>query len=136
MTVVILATSYVLFLIGWFLSRGSNLQKYSFKRWPERKALGFIEQRWIEGDNGKILSSGFWGASRHINYFGEFLIALAMALVLGHILSFWVWIYPIFIVGLFIHRQRTDDVLCEKKYGTAWNEYCRQTRYRIVPGIY
>ena len=29
-----------LFLFGWGISRGANLQKYTFKRWPERKFLG------------------------------------------------------------------------------------------------
>lgn len=128
--------SLFLFLIGWVVSRGSNLQKYTFKRWPERKFLGFMKPESITiGDRG-ILCSGFWGVARHINYLGEFLIALAMALVLGHFLSFWVWIYPIFIVGLFVHRQRTDDVLCAEKYGSAWEDYCKRTRYRIIPGIY
>ena len=28
-----------LFLFGWGISRGANLQKYTFKRWPDRKFL-------------------------------------------------------------------------------------------------
>ena len=32
-----------LFLLGWGISRCANLQKYTFKRWPDRKFLGIIE---------------------------------------------------------------------------------------------
>ena len=59
-----------LFLTGWMISRGASLQKYWFKRWPERKFLWF-EPEVIEAGNRKILCSGFWGAARHFNYFGE-----------------------------------------------------------------
>ncbi|MYH67905.1 MAG: hypothetical protein F4152_04965, partial [Dehalococcoidia bacterium] len=37
-----------LFLVGWSISRGANMQKYTFKRWPERKFLGIIEPRYIQ----------------------------------------------------------------------------------------
>ncbi|MCY4143271.1 MAG: DUF1295 domain-containing protein [Gammaproteobacteria bacterium] len=126
----------LLFLIGWVISRGSNWQKYTFKRWPDRKFLGFIAPRTLGSGEAKILCSGFWGASRHMNYFGEFLMALAMALAFGHFLNVWAWIYVVFIVGLFIHRQRTDDQFCAKKYGEAWAQYCKKTPKRIIPGIY
>ena len=49
-----------LFLLGWSITRGANLQKYTFKRWPDRKFLGLIEPRYIEAGDRKILCSGFW----------------------------------------------------------------------------
>ena len=36
-----------LFLLGWTISRGANMQKYTFKRWPDRKFLGIIEPKYI-----------------------------------------------------------------------------------------
>ena len=60
-----------LFLLGWGISRGANLQKYSFKRWPERKFLGLIEPQYIQAGERKILCSGLWGVARHFNYMGE-----------------------------------------------------------------
>lgn len=125
-----------MFVVGWVISRGSNWQKYTFKRWPERKFLGLIEPKTLGDQEPRILCSGFWGAARHMNYFGEFLMALAMALSFGHFLNVWAWIYVVFIVGLFLHRQRTDDVFCAEKYGDAWTQYCTQTPTRIIPGIY
>ena len=55
----------------WSISRGANLQKYTFKRWPDRKFLGLIEPKYIEVGDRKILYSGFWGVARHFNYMGE-----------------------------------------------------------------
>ena len=42
-TYVWLIGTAALFLFGWSISRGANLQKYTFKRWPDRKFLGLIE---------------------------------------------------------------------------------------------
>ena len=39
-TYVWLIGTAALFLLGWSISRGANLQKYTFKRWPDRKFLG------------------------------------------------------------------------------------------------
>lgn len=125
-----------IFIIGWIISRGSNLQKYTFKRWPDKKFLGLIEPQAITNGELRILSSGFWGKSRHINYFGEALIALAMALSFGHFTNVWAWSYLIFIVGLFGFRQREDDRLCAAKYGEAWTVYISETKYKIIPWVY
>ena len=47
-----------LFLFGWSIGRGANLQEYTFKRWPHRKFLGLIEPKYIESGDRKILCSG------------------------------------------------------------------------------
>ncbi len=126
-----------LFLAGWCITRGANMQKYTFKRWPERKFLGLIEPKYIEAGDRKILCSGFWGAARHFNYLGEGSFGLAIALVFGHFANLWAWTYLIFIVGLFIGRQRFDERYCVEKYGAEkWAEYRARVRWRIVPGIY
>lgn len=113
------------------------MQKYVFKRWPDRKFLGFIEPVYIEAGDRKILCSGFWGVSRHMNYMGEMLLALAVALSFGYFTNLWAWTYFIFIVGLFIPRERFDAKHCEEKYGAEkWTEYQQRVKYRIIPGIY
>ena len=129
--------SAALFLVGWGIARGANMQKYTFKRWPHRKFLGLIEPEYIEAGDRKILCSGLWGVARHFNYLGEGLLALSVALVFGHFANPWAWTYFVFIVGLFISRQRLDDRLCARKYGPEkWTEYQERVRYRIIPGIY
>ena len=101
--------SAALFLFGWGIARGANMQKYTFKRWSDRKFLGLIEPRYIEAGDRKILCSGLWGVARHFNYLGEGFFSLSIALVFGHFANPWAWTYFVFIVGLFISRQRLDD---------------------------
>jgi len=59
----------LLFLFSWSLSRGANLQKYNFKKDPNRSFLGIVPEVISDG-NKTLLVSGFWGLSRHINYLG------------------------------------------------------------------
>ena len=127
----------MLFLLGWSISRGANMQKYTFKRWPDRKFLGFIEPKYIQAGDRKILHSGFWGVARHFNYMGEGFLALSVALSFGHFANPWAWIYFVFIVTLFTFRQRDDDRHCAEKYGPdKWAEYKARVKYRIFPGVY
>lgn len=129
--------SGLLFLVGWAIGRGANLQKYTFKRWPERKFLGIFEPEYIEAGDRKILCSGFWGPARHFNYFGEGLYAISMGLVWGHFTNLWAWTYAIFIISFFVPRQIEDDKRCAEKYGPEkWAEYKERVPYRIVPGVY
>ncbi len=129
--------SGALFLIGWAISRGANLQKYTFKRWPERKFLGIINPEHIQAGDRKILVSGFWGKARHFGYFGEGLYGISMAFVFGYLGSLWSWSYAIFIMAFFIPRQLDDDKHCAEKYGEEkWAEYKARVPYRIFPGVY
>ncbi|WP_420626498.1 ergosterol biosynthesis protein [Candidatus Poriferisodalis sp.] len=126
-----------LFAIGWCITRGANMQKYTFKRWPERKFLGIFEPEVIEAGERKILCSGFWGVARHFNYMGEGFFGLSIALVWGHFGNLWAWIYFAYVVALFTYRQIDDDKRCAEKYGPGkWAEYQERVRYRIIPGIY
>ena len=126
-----------LFLFGWGISRGANLQKYTFKRWPDRKFLGLIEPEYIEAGDRKILTSGLWGVARHFNYMGEGFLALSVALSFGHFDNPWAWTYMVFVVSMFTWRQIEDDRACAEKYGAEkWAEYQAQVKYRIMPGVY
>ncbi len=136
-TSVWLVGSVAVFFTGWIITRGANLQKYTFKRWPDRKFLGIIEPEHIVAGNRKILTSGFWRPARHFNYLGEMTLALSYALVFGYFTNPWAWIYFVFIVTIFTLRQREDEEACEEKYGPEkWAEYQARVKYRIIPGIY
>ncbi|KAI9335842.1 ergosterol biosynthesis ERG4/ERG24 family-domain-containing protein [Zopfochytrium polystomum] len=140
----------VLFFLGWTFTRGSNLQKFYFKRNPTAPTFlfGLIPQRAVR-PGSRILASGFWALSRHINYLGEVVQSVAVTLpcvvAVGaagaaagtHWAWAWVaWIYPLYYVGLFLGRERDDNAVCRKKYGDAWMEYERKTPWRIVPYVY
>ena len=127
----------LLFLYGWVITRGANLQKYMFKRWPDRKFLGIIKPEYIEAGDRKILCSGLWGVARHFNYLGEGFLALSVALSFGHFDNPWAWTYFVFIVTLFTIRQVEDEAYCAEKYGAEkWAEYQARVKYRIFPGIW
>ncbi|MEP6481785.1 MAG: hypothetical protein ABJA94_07240 [Rhodoglobus sp.] len=124
-----------IFLGGWVLTRGANMQKFYFKTKPGQKFLWITPQSISDG-NHSLLVDGFWGASRHINYLGEILQAVAIALAAGYFGVWMVWLYPIYYVALFLSRQADDDKLCRAKYGALWDEYTAKVKYKIVPGLY
>jgi delta14-sterol reductase len=126
----------LLFFSGWALSRGANLQKFLFKTRPEARLFGVIAPVAVEGGGKKLLCSGFWRVSRHVNYLGEILMALGLALALGHPTSVGPWLYPLYYVALLFPRERADDRRCAEKYGPLWDEYCRRVPYRIIPWVY
>jgi delta14-sterol reductase len=125
----------VLFLGGWVLTRGANMQKWWFKTHPERKFL-WITPRSIGDRDRRLLVNGFWGASRHINYLGEIIQAVAIALAPGWFGVWMVWLYPLYYVALFLSRQADDDKVCRAKYGPLWDEYTARVKWKIVPFIY
>ncbi len=136
-TIVWLVASVALFFLGWTITRGANLQKYTFKRWPDRKFLGIIEPTYIEAGDRKILTSGFWRPARHFNYLGEGILSFSYGLAFGYFTNPWAWTYFVFIVTIFTLRQREDEEACEAKYGPEkWAEYQERVKYRIIPGIY
>lgn len=124
-----------LFLLGWTLARGANMQKYFFKISPEVSFLG-IKPKTISDGNKTLLVSGFWGLSRHINYLGEIIMGTAIALSVGYPNVIWVWLYPLYYLALLLPRQIDDDKRCAVKYGSLWQEYTDKVKYRIVPFLY
>jgi len=96
-----------------------------------------LAPRAIGGDGGRrLLCSGFWRVSRHVNYLGEIAMASGLALSFGVPAAIGPWLYPAFYVALLVPRQIADDKRCAAKYGALWTEYCRAVRYRIVPWVY
>lgn len=42
----------------------------------------------------------------------------------------------IYFIILLVHRDSRDMNECRRKYGSAWEEYCRTVRYRLIPHVY
>lgn len=125
----------VVFFVGWSLARGANMQKFFFKTKPKATFLGIEPEAVTDGERS-LLVSGFWGASRHINYLGEVLMATGIALSVGYPASPWPWLYPLYYVLLLSTRQWDDDKRCKAKYGALWDSYVSRVPYRIIPWIY
>ena len=131
-----LVMSAAVFFAGWVLARGSNMQKFTFKRDPEQVFLGWFAPRALTDGERRVLCSGFWGVSRHVNYLGELLMACGLALSLGWPLVLGPWLYPLYYVALLLPRERDDDRRCAVKYGPLWEQYRREVPWRIVPRLY
>lgn len=125
----------IVFFIGWLLARGANMQKYTFKKSPEKSFLCIKPEVITDGERS-LLVNGFWGLSRHVNYLGEILMAIGIVLCTGYPFSSVAWLYPVYYIILLFPRQMADDKRCAAKYGALWKEYTRRVPYRIIPYIY
>ena len=125
----------IIFFTGWGLARGANMQKYHFKRDPDKRFLWIKPESITDGKN-TLLVNGFWGTSRHINYLGEILMASGIALATGYPETGWPWLYPLYYVILLFTREWDDDRRCAAKYGELWTEYKKRVKYRIIPFVY
>lgn len=121
-------------LAGFYIFRKSNSEKNAFRRDPADPRLSHLKS--IPTATGKsLLVSGWWGVVRHPNYLGDLIMALAWSLPCGfsHLLP---WYYMIYFIILLVHRDSRDMSDCRRKYGSAWDEYCRTVPYRIIPRVY
>lgn len=142
--VVLLWLSVLCFVAGNVCTRGANLQKYLFKRYGQEKGEFLGIRPVLLG--GKLLVSGFWGLSRHINYLGEVLQGVGLALPATAVYMeqgagiqrlALAWMYPVYYCLLLGARERDDHKRCEKKYGRSlWAAYCKRVPWRIVPWVY
>jgi delta14-sterol reductase len=131
----VLLGSILVFLAGWMLARGANMQKYYFKTDPTRSFLG-IRPESIGDGKRSLLVNGFWGLSRHVNYLGEILMGCGIALSVSFHGTWLPWLYPLYYVALLLPRQIDDDRRCASKYGELWKEYTQRVKYRILPYVY
>lgn len=120
--------------VGYSIFRAANSQKNTFRRNPADPRVAGL--RTIPTATGRhLLVSGWWGFVRHPNYLGDLIMALAWSLPCGlaHLLPYF---YILYFTVLLIHREARDEHQCRKKYGLAWQEYCRRVPYRIFPYLY
>ncbi|KYO27850.1 delta(14)-sterol reductase TM7SF2 [Alligator mississippiensis] len=120
--------------LGYYIFRSANSQKNTFRRNPNDPRVAGLKT--IPTATGRrLLASGWWGFVRHPNYLGDIIMALAWSLPCGltHVLPYF---YVIYFTMLLIHREARDERQCLRKYGLAWEEYCRQVPYRIFPYLY
>lgn len=81
-----------------------------------------------------LLTSGYWGMSRHFNYASEITAAFLWSApaLFTHVAPYF---YVIFLTVLLVDRAYRDDARCGDKYGKAWKKYCAAVPSRIIPGI-
>uniref|UniRef100_A0A8C2B7Q5 Delta(14)-sterol reductase LBR n=1 Tax=Cyprinus carpio TaxID=7962 RepID=A0A8C2B7Q5_CYPCA len=120
--------------VGYYIFRKANSQKFAFRKNPSDPAVSHLKT--IPTATGEsLIVSGLWGWVRHPNYLGDIIMGLAWSLPCGfnHLIPYF---YLIYLITLLVHRNARDEHQCRKKYGSAWDEYCKAVPFRIFPGIY
>jgi protein-S-isoprenylcysteine O-methyltransferase Ste14 len=89
--------------------------------------------RIIEVENGqKVISTGPYSQVRHPMYSGVLLMFLFTPLALGSYVA--LIMFPPLLVTIVMRIRNEEAVLTRDLVG--YSEYCKRTRYRLVPGIW
>ena len=106
------------YVLGTIFHFGSDFQKHRFKQRPD--------------SYGRGLDTGFWGISRHPNYFGDFLIYIAFGLSAG---NFWGFISPLANLAQYLGDAiPKSEKMSSERYGKAWEDYTQRTK-SLIPYI-
>lgn len=77
-----IAAVSAVFVLGLYIFRAANTQKHTFRTQPDDPTVAGLS--YIQTKRGtRLLTAGWWGVSRHINYFGDWLQALPFSLPTG-----------------------------------------------------
>lgn len=80
----------------------------------------------------KVVDTGLYGIIRHPQYSASIVLFLAMPLVLGSLVSFFVFLlYPILIISRLINEEKVLEKELE-----GYKEYKKKVRYRLIPFIW
>lgn len=148
--------------LGYYIFRASNNEKNRFRTDPNDPRVAHLES--IPTRSGsRLLTSGWWGRARHINYFGDWIMAWSYSLptgLAGYLITrsknpitgtvtteitqaeakgwgmIFTYFYIVYFAILLIHRERRDEEKCKRKYGSDWLKYTSKVKSRIVPGVY
>lgn len=119
--------------MGYMIFRGANGQKDAFRRDPNSPEVSHLT--FLQTKRGtKLLTSGWWGMARKINYTGDWIMGLSWCMVCGFE-SIVPYYYAIYFAILLVHRSIRDDHMCQEKYGGDWDKYKAIVPYRFIPGL-
>lgn len=85
--------------LGYATFRGSNSQKDQFRRDPGHASVAHLSSLPTERGT-RLLTSGWWGLSRHPNYLGDWLMAWAWCLPTGRAAGLVPYYYVIYFAAL------------------------------------
>lgn len=111
----------------------SGIFLLSYVMWAEVLRENTYLSRTIKVEEGQqVVDKGLYGIVRHPMYTATIFLFLAMPLVLGSLISFFVFlIYPILIVCRIIYEEK----VLEKEL-SGYLEYKKKVKYRIIPFIW
>ena len=125
---------FVLHAFGYFVFRCANSEKDKFRRDPSSDGVQHLT--YMQTKRGtKLITSGWWGMARKINYTGDWLITFSWCLLCGFDSPI-PYFQAIYFAVLLIHRAKRDDEMCQEKYGDDWVEYKKRVPYLFIPYVY
>ncbi len=84
----------------------------------------------VEGQ--KVISSGPYAVVRHPMYLGTLLLYLSIPIALGSLVAMPVFLLLVPLIGM---RIINEEKILEKEL-PGYGEYCKKTRYRLVPHVW
>ena len=109
----------ILYLTGSWINTQSEYTRHIWKQNEQNK--------------GKLYTDGLFKYSVHINYFGDLLLFIGLALITQ---SFSLLIIPLIMaLNFVIYVIPSLDKYLENKYGDDFIEYASRTK-KLIPGIY
>ncbi|KXS19079.1 ERG4/ERG24 ergosterol biosynthesis protein [Gonapodya prolifera JEL478] len=121
-------------LLGMYIFRSANGEKNDFRTDPKSPRVAHLTYM-ITKTGSRLITSGWWGRARHINYLGDWLMAWAWCLPTGFATPI-TYFYVVYFGVLLVHRELRDHEKCSNKYGADWDKYCKLVPYRIIPYLY
>ncbi len=111
--------AFLVYVLGSIFHFGSDYQKLRFKMNPDSQ--------------GKLLTTGFWATSRHPNYFGDFLIYVAFAILGRNVLG---WVSPLInFIQYRLDAIPKNEEWAQRRYGKQWEEYKKRVKM-FIPYLY
>lgn len=126
-------------LINYFADRQRQIARATQGNcliWGKKPNVTWVDFITDRGEKKKslLLTSGWWGLSRHFHYIPEIMGAFFWS-VPALFDNFLPYAYVIFLTVLLLDRAQRDDKRCAQKYGAGWKNYCEQVPYKILPYI-
>ena len=105
----------------------------AYLMWAEVLRENTYLSRTIEvQENQKVIDKGLYGIVRHPMYTATIILFLSMPLVLGSLISFFVFLlYPVIIIFRIIHEEK----FLEKEL-IGYKDYKKKVKWRIIPFIW
>lgn len=126
-------------LINYFADRQRQLVRNSAGQcsvWGKKPRVLLANYTTESGEQKQslLLSSGWWGITRHFHYLPEIAASFFWS-VPALFDNFSPYFYTCYLTILLIERAYRDDRRCKKKYGRDWEAYCKLVPYKIIPFV-
>ncbi|KAL3317447.1 hypothetical protein Ciccas_003900 [Cichlidogyrus casuarinus] len=121
------------FLLGYYISRMAENQRYAFRTDPHHPRFATMEK--IPTTSGRrLLAGGWWGLVRFPNYLGGLLMTFSWAIPAGRAYPY-VWLLPLIAFVRTLSTIHHVEQHMISKHGAAFTKYKASVPKRLIPGV-